>query len=141
MRFLAVLNKNNRHEFPDCLPQDAVESGKNMPEWLVRAKCVLRAQFSEQVSLSVIAAEVGVHRVHLAREFRKYHGLTVGEYLRRVRIAFACRQLLTTHDPTATIASAAGFADQSHFIRVFKRVHRTTPGRFRAAHTGGSSRG
>jgi AraC family transcriptional regulator len=82
----------------------------------------------------VVAAEVGVHRVHLAREFRKYNGLTVGEDLRRVRVTFACQQFLNTRDPPAKIACAAGFT-----IRIisfaYLSEYSTTPGRFPASHT------
>jgi AraC-like DNA-binding protein len=64
---------------------------------------------------SEIAAEAGVHPGYLAREFRKHYGSTVGAYLRRMRIEYACRELMDSSVAVANIATAAGFADQSHF--------------------------
>jgi AraC family transcriptional regulator len=103
------------------------------PKWLKRVRDLVHADFGEQLSLTQIATEAGVHPVHLAREFRKHYRATFGEYLRQVRVNYASQQLLTSDEPPAMIAAAAGFADQSHFSRTFKRLRGTTPGKFRAA--------
>ena len=103
------------------------------PKWLKQVRDFLHSNFGDQLNLTQIATEAGVHPVHLAREFRKHYRTTLGEYLREVRVAYASEQLLTSDDPQAKIASAAGFADQSHFSRTFKRLRGTTPGKFRAA--------
>jgi AraC family transcriptional regulator len=78
-----------------------------------------------------LAAAVGVHPVHLARVFRKFHACSVGDYVRQLRIEYASRQLATTDQPLANIALAAGFADQSHFSRTFKQHTRMLPTEFR----------
>jgi AraC family transcriptional regulator len=108
-------------------------SGRRFPQWLERVRNILEQRFAEPCKLSEIAAEAGVHPVHLAREFRKYYGTSVGEYLRRVRIEYACRELMGSNAAVTNIAIAAGFADQSHFSRTFKRFCGTTPGRYRAS--------
>src|SRR5205823_1969697 len=79
------------------------------PPWLKRAQELLHAHFAERLTLSYLAASVGVHSTHLAREFHKHHNLTIGEYVRQLRIEFACRQLSTSDTPISDIASAAGF--------------------------------
>ena len=56
----------------------------------------------------------------------------VGEYGRRARIEWAAAQIAAGDRPLAEIAAEAGFADQSHFTRLFRRYLGTTPGRFRA---------
>ena len=103
------------------------------PQWLERVRNILDQRFAEPFKVSEIAAEVGVHPVHLAREFRKHYGSSVGEYLRKVRIEYACRELMGSNAAVTNIAFAAGFADQSHFSRTFKRLCGTTPGRYRAS--------
>lgn len=108
-------------------------SASRFPHWLERVKNILEQRFAEPYKLSEIAAEAGVHPVHLAREFRKHYGSSVGEYLRKVRIEYACRELMGSNVAVANIASAAGFADQSHFSRTFKRLRGMTPGRYRAS--------
>jgi AraC family transcriptional regulator len=74
---------------------------------------------------------VGVHRVHLAREFRDHFGLTVGDYVRRRRLARARHLLAHTDLPLSAAAADAGFADQAHLTRAFRAAFGTTPGRFR----------
>jgi AraC family transcriptional regulator len=95
------------------------------------AKEYLEAHFSEPLRLASLAISVGAHPVYLAREFRKSYGCTVGEYIRQLRIEFACHQLASSHEPLVKIALNAGFADQANFSRTFKRCTGKTPTEFR----------
>jgi AraC family transcriptional regulator len=97
------------------------------PPWLVRARDLLHDRFAERLALDEIAGAVGVHPVHLCRVFRQQHGCTPGEYIRNLRVDFASRQLATSQESLAEIALAAGFADQSHFTKVFRRSTGMTP--------------
>jgi len=101
------------------------------PRWLVRIGDLLRAEFSHSLTLDQIAGSVGVHPSHLARVFRRVHGCTVGDYLRNLRIEFACDRLRTTDASLAEIALAAGFSDQSHFSKTFKRQTGMSPAIFK----------
>jgi AraC family transcriptional regulator len=107
--------------------------GPRRPAWLRAAGDLLRNRFAERLRLSSVAAEVGVHPVHLAAEFRRHHGLSVGEYVRRLRIERARTLLLTSAEPLAEIALALGFSSQSHFTRTFKRLTGVPPGKYRSA--------
>ncbi len=102
------------------------------PRWLHQAKEMLHEHFLDNLSLSDISQTVGVHPVHLSREFRRYYRSTVGEYIRQLRIEYACREMLNPDASLAEIASAAGFADQSHFARTFKRLLGKPPAAFRS---------
>jgi AraC family transcriptional regulator len=102
------------------------------PPWLRRAHDIVRDRFSEPVTLSSVAREVGVHASHLARMFRIHYRCSIGEYVRRLRIERASRELAETDRSIAEIGLRAGFFDQSHFARVFKELTRRTPARFRA---------
>lgn len=97
-----------------------------------RARRLIERDFASPVSLAGIAASVGVHPVHLARQFRASEGCTVGEYIRQVRVAFARQQLSASARPIAEIALAAGFSDQSQLTKSFKRVTGQTPAAYRA---------
>jgi AraC family transcriptional regulator len=101
--------------------------------WLEQARELVRATFTGHVSLSVVAAEVGVHPVYLASQFRKHYRCTVGEYVRRLRIEAACRELSGVDTPLCEIAPSVGFYDQSHFTNAFKRHTGMTPAQYRAA--------
>lgn len=102
------------------------------PRWLEQAEEILRAHFSQRLSLSLISGVIGVHPVHLAREFRRHYHSTVGEYLRRLRIEYITRELATSDASLVEIAAAAGFSDQSHLSRTFKRYTGMTPAKYRA---------
>jgi AraC family transcriptional regulator len=103
------------------------------PGWLIRAMELLHASLDREVSMAEIARQVGVHPVHLSRTFPRFHGCTMGEYLRRLRVERARDQLLATDRPLSAIALDAGFADQAHFTRVFRAHTGLTPSAFRVA--------
>jgi AraC family transcriptional regulator len=111
---------------------DDAAAGRKPPPWLAQATDLLHDHLADTPSLTEIARSVGVHPVHLARVFRRHHRCTVGEYVRGLRVGFACRELAHSSASLSEIALAAGFPDQSHFSRVFKRVTGLTPGAFRA---------
>ncbi len=101
------------------------------PRWLASAEELLRARLGDSVGLSELAAAVGVNATHLARVFRARYGMSVGEYGRRLRLDWAAAEIAGDGRPIAEIAAEAGFADQSHFTRMFRRHFGTTPARFR----------
>jgi AraC family transcriptional regulator len=59
--------------------------------------------------------------------------MNAAQYIRRLRLEWAAERLRKREESLAQIASAAGFADQSHFTTWFKRQFGTTPAAFRAA--------
>jgi AraC family transcriptional regulator len=101
------------------------------PRWLRLARDILHARYTEPPGLAAVADEVGVHPLHLARVFRVKYGCSVGEYVRRLRVEFACRELAGAGRPLVQIALEAGFSDQSQFCRTFKRHVGVTPSQFR----------
>lgn len=107
------------------------ERGARPPAWLERVIERLRTEFSGNVRLEDLAAEAGVHPVHLSAAFRRYRRETLGEHVRKLRVARALELLTEQEMPLAGIAAAAGFSDQSHLTRVFKRHTGITPGAFR----------
>lgn len=106
-----------------------------LPRWLKHAQELLHERFSENLQLSNIAESVKVHPVHLACVFRRTFRCTLGEYLRQLRVQYACRQLSETNASISQIALAAGFCDQSHFNRHFKRLLGLTPAQYRQSLT------
>lgn len=99
--------------------------------WLSDVRDLLHEAAPERRSLGELAGAVDVHPVHLAREFRRAYGSTVAEYSRGLRLEWAATELAGTQEPLADIAARAGFADQSHFTRAFRRHSGVPPGRYR----------
>ncbi len=104
---------------------------KNIPLWLGQTKEFLHENFTESFTLEEIAKTANVHPVHLSRVFREKFGCTIGEYVRRLRVGFAARQISATETPLSEIALAAGFADQSHLNKTFKNAYGLTPAQYR----------
>ncbi len=101
------------------------------PPWLERVKEFLRENCAEPPALDELAMAAGVHPTHLARVFRRFERCTVGDYIREARINYARQRMLRSKDSLVEIALAAGFADQTHFTRSFKRITGMTPTEFR----------
>jgi AraC family transcriptional regulator len=101
------------------------------PRWLTRVRDILHERFVEPPTLGELAEQAGVHPVYVAATFRRNYGCSVGEFVRRRRIEFASRQLTSSAATLAEVALAAGFADQSHFSRTFKRLTGLTPAVYR----------
>jgi AraC family transcriptional regulator len=110
----------------------ANESGLVEPRWLRQAREMLHDRLGDPLTLSVVASEVGIHPSHLARTFRRRYGCTMGEYVRRLRIERASRELVVSRDALSEISARSGFFDQSHFTKVFRRHTGMTPAEYRA---------
>ena len=95
---------------------------------------MLADRLARPPSLGEIATEVGLHPSHLARTFRAHVGESIGEHGRRLRLEWAAERLVCSDEGLAEIAGRAGFSDQSHFTREFKRRFGVAPGRYRLAH-------
>jgi AraC family transcriptional regulator len=105
-----------------------------LPRKIGQIREFLDSSLSQPVSLGELAKSVSLHPVYLARIFRQTYGCSVGEYFRRRRIEFVCAQLATPDKPLAQIASEAGFCDQAHLTRTFRRITGLTPGQYRQVH-------
>ena len=100
------------------------------PRWLRRVEEAINATSAAPLSMDELSRIAGVHPRHLLRTFRKYHGTTVGSYVRHLRLQQARVAIATSNHPLAMVALDAGFADQSHFTRVFRKAYGETPSEY-----------
>ena len=68
---------------------------------------------------------------HLIRTFKREYAITPHAYIVNCRIEFS-RTQLRKGLPIAAVACEAGFADQAHLQRTFKRIVAATPAQYRA---------
>jgi len=110
-----------------------IDGAKIRPRWLRRVEEALDASIASPPSVEELATLAGVHPTHLLRTFRRYQGATISNYVRQRRIQRARVEVAQAKRPLAVIALDAGFADQSHFTRVFKQTFGETPGQYARA--------
>jgi AraC-like DNA-binding protein len=111
------------------LAPQAVEAVEAMCGWLAES-------YQEAVAVADCARAVGMHPSYAMTVFRRTCGMTIWQYLTRLRLAHAQRLLLTTDQDVLSIALAAGFGSQARFYVAFKRAFRTTPAAFRRSQLG-----
>jgi len=104
---------------------------KRLPQWLVRTREMIEAEFRKPLSVASLAVEANVHPVHLSRTFRHHFNRSIADYQRHLRLEWARTRLLTGEEPVGRIAIEAGFADHSEFTRRFVELHGVTPSNFR----------
>lgn len=98
---------------------------------LARAADFIRSNHARSLKLEEICAAADLSPSYLIRAFNLRYGLTPHAYLINCRIEFSRAQLRRGR-PIAEVALAAGFADQAHLQRSFKRLVAATPGQYRA---------
>ncbi|HEV8582129.1 MAG TPA: helix-turn-helix transcriptional regulator [Thermoanaerobaculia bacterium] len=117
-----------------CRSGEAFGTNLVQPRWLLRVRDMLHDRFRDQeLELRALAREARVHPASLTRAFRQAYGVTPSEYLRTLRLQWSMQELRVGERSLTEIALEAGFADQSHFSRAFRRQFGTTPGAVRRA--------
>jgi AraC-like DNA-binding protein len=89
----------------------------------------LTRNFCEPITLRDIECATGYSVYQIIRTFRRRLGTTPHAYLMRMRIDYAAMRL-AQGESIAGAAAEAGFSDQSHMTRHFKRAFGTTPGQY-----------
>lgn len=97
---------------------------------LVRAAEYISENCTRSLKLDEICAAAELSSAYLIRSFKKHFGLTPHAYQINRRIQF-CRGRLRQGHRIADVALEAGFADQAHLQREFKRLVAATPGQYR----------
>jgi AraC family transcriptional regulator len=101
------------------------------PGWIKRIEELIRSNPAGTPSLFELSSLVGYHPVYMARSFRAFTGMTIGEFVRAQRLDRARQLLKNSELSLAEIAQLAGFSDQSHLTRLFRRCLNMTPKQLR----------
>ena len=106
-------------------------ANKPHPGWIGKIREYIQDRWNEPVTLQDLSLAAGVHPITISKHFPRYFACTLGEHLRRIKIERALALVKSTSRPLTEIAFECGFADQSHFIRVFKATTGFIPNDFR----------
>jgi len=116
--------------------QQALNPAPDLPRHghrgLVRAAEFIRDNHARSLKLDEICSAADLSPSYLIRAFKDKYGLTPHAYLTNCRIEFS-RSELRRGRPIAEVALAAGFSDQAHLQRSFKKLVAATPGQYRAS--------
>lgn len=118
-RALAVTGRAPVHE----------QSAEGNP--VAEALTILHRDFRERLSVADLAETVGLTANWFGERFKAATGLTVHDYLARLRIEAARSMLERSDEDITTIALGVGFDDPSYFARVFRRLTGLTPRAYR----------
>lgn len=100
-----------------------------MPRPLRAARRLAGERLDEDVDLRALGRQAGLSPFHLHRLYRRAYGLTPAEHRLEARLRLA-RRLILSGVAIAEAAATAGFADQSHLTRAFRKLMGTSPGRW-----------
>lgn len=109
-------------------PQESRPPGRE-PRAVRLSRQYLDEHAAQNVTLQELARFAGLSAFHLCRVFRESVGMTPHAYQTHIRVRRA-KSLLRTGQPIAFAAMEAGFYDQAHLTRHFKRIVGVPPGRY-----------
>ncbi len=87
-------------------------------------------------NVEVIAAEVGISRVHLHRKLKELTNQSTRDLIRNIRLQQAAELFSTKRISVAEVAYAVGFTNLTHFTKIFKEFYGITPTAFIDRHLG-----
>ncbi|MFD0698463.1 helix-turn-helix domain-containing protein [Paenibacillus sp. GCM10027628] len=110
---------------------NSVEQSQSVVE---RVMSYIRQHIAEDLSREDIAGHVFLNPDYLTRIFKKETGMAVSDYLFQERLKLAKELLAKTDMPISAVASHIGYANFSHFSRMFKKHTDLNPNEYRQLH-------
>lgn len=92
----------------------------------------LQDHLDQKITVPSLANQYNVSASHFCRLFKKLTGNTLVQYVNRIRIQQSERLLRETDMPVADIGEKVGFSNITHFERVFRKIHKTSPSKYRS---------
>lgn len=121
-RFLAQMSRDVSVEVPDTAEGN---------EYVRKAIEYIQTNYMRPIRVHDIAEHVNINRGYLYALFKKEMNMSPQEYLTNLRLTRAAEQLNTTNTPVEQIAQANGYNDPVVFSKAFKKMHGTSPSRYR----------
>jgi transcriptional regulator GlxA family with amidase domain len=124
-------------EFSDFTNAEVIRAQRDsMPRGLARWKIkkvvsYLNSNLDTPLRVADLARVAGLSSSHFCRAFKQALRITPYLYVMRTRVERAQRLLRASDAPAVEISASCGFADQSHFTRLFKRFVGAAPGAWR----------
>ena len=104
---------------------------QTIPDYILYLQKYMESNFTKHLSLDELSAFANISKYHLAREFKKYTGFTINEYLIILRLEHAKFYLANTALPIGEISQLVGFSNYVNFFKLFKARFEMTPNQYR----------
>jgi AraC family transcriptional regulator len=104
---------------------------RNADSYTRAARAYMAEHLTEDLDVSRIAEHLGISASRLHALFRQKTGITPNDYLQRLRIDLACKELATSDAHITTIGLRLGFSSSQYFATCFRKYTGMTPGAFR----------
>jgi len=98
-----------------------------VPEYIKEIARDIEREFRQPLRLDDFARRYHRSKYHIAKEFKKYIGVTLNEYIIVSRISYAKEMLKYSNHPVCDVAREAGIDNVTHFINLFKQREGVTP--------------
>src|SRR5207245_10069696 len=102
-----------------------------LPSLVKEAVTYIRFNIDQPLSLNRIADTLSVHPSYLSRTFKKELGMTLTDYINKLRIEEAKYVLDQGNESVAKIALSVGYNDPNYFSKVFTKLEHVTPQEYR----------
>ena len=93
-------------------------------------RCI-HQQADEALTLHQLAQQFGYSEYHFSRKFKETSGMSLRDYLRYRRLAFALKRVRDTDDSILSIALDHGFSSNEAFSRAFREAYGISPSEYR----------
>jgi AraC family transcriptional regulator len=104
---------------------------RQAPAWVKNIYSLLHDNRNSHFTLYELSCLLQVHPVTISKNFSRYFGCTLGEYIRRIKVSRAVSLLANPKYSLTEIAYECGFVDQSHFTKTFLHITRALPKAYR----------
>lgn len=93
--------------------------------------CCIKTEDDEKVTLSTLSKKLGYSEYYTSRMFHNISGMTLKDYIRNRKLAFALKEVRDTENKILDIAMKYGFSSNEAFTRAFRNAFGVTPCAFR----------
>ncbi|NMB95427.1 MAG: AraC family transcriptional regulator [Clostridiaceae bacterium] len=121
MEFIVHINKCYLESYGN-IPHEGIEYNEKVNTIIQ----YINENIQSDLSLDSLSKKFYLSKYHLLREFKKYTGYTIHQYIRAKRLLMA-KSLLREGLPVTEVCNKCGFADYSNFIRAFKKAFGAPP--------------
>lgn len=101
---------------------------------IIQVMTYVNLHYGESIRLSELADQYYTSTSTLSRAFRKQTGTYFEDYVRKVRLQYACSMLADTDEPMIRIAMDCGFSTSATFNRAFRDLYGMAPSEYRLSH-------